>query len=106
MADRVGVINKGELILTERKSDLMHKLGQKQLAIELNEAIREVPAGLASYALTLSPEGRELVYTYDPDSRDGVRKLLEDVGRAGLHLKDLRTSQRSLEDIFVSLVRH
>ncbi len=106
MADRVGVINKGELILTERKADLMHKLGQKQLAIELNDSIREVPAALSAYALTLSPEGRELVYTYDPDNTDGVRKLLDDIGNAGLHLKDLRTTQRSLEDIFVSLVRH
>ena len=106
MADRVGVISKGELILTERKADLMHKLGQKQLAIELNERMSEVPAALSAYALTLAPEGKELIYTYDPDNKAGVATLLDDIKKAGLHLKDLRTTQRSLEDIFVSLVRH
>ena len=106
MADRVGVISKGELILTERKADLMHKLGQKQLVIELKEHIGEIPAVLAAHALTLSPSGTELVYTYDPDNKDGVAALLDGLGKAGLRLKDLRTTQRSLEDIFVSLVRH
>jgi len=106
MADRVGVINKGELILTERKADLMHKLGQKQLVIELNDRIGDVPASLAAHALVLSPAGNELTYTYDTENKDGVATLLDDLKKAGLHLKDLRTTQRSLEDIFVSLVRH
>ena len=104
MADRIGVINKGELILTERKADLMRKLGEKQLVIELNERIGEIPAALAAHTLALSPEGDELTYTYDPDNKDGVASLLDDLKKAGLHLKDLRTTQRSLEDIFVSLV--
>ena len=106
MADRVGVINKGELILTERKADLMHKLGQKQLAVELHDRITEIPTSLAAYELTLSPAGNELVYTYQPENEAGVPSLLDGLKAAGLHLKDLRTTQRSLEDIFVSLVRH
>ena len=106
MADRVGVISKGELILTERKAELMHKLGQKQLVIELKDHIGEVPAALAAHSLTLSPAGNELTYTYDSDRKDGVAALFDDLKNAELHLKDLRTTQRSLEDIFVSLVKH
>jgi ABC-2 type transport system ATP-binding protein len=106
MADRIGVINNGELILTERKADLMRKLGQKQLTIELQSRIGEIPAALAAHELTLSPEGTALAYSYPPDDVAGVPALLDDLRNAGLAIKDLRTSERSLEDIFVSLVRH
>ena len=106
MADRIGVINKGELILTERKADLMRKLGQKQLTIELQNRIGEIPVALASHELKLSSDGSALAYAYPPDDTAGVPALLDDLKKAGLHLKDLRTTERSLEDIFVSLVRH
>jgi ABC-2 type transport system ATP-binding protein len=106
MADRVGVINKGELILVEDKAELMRKLGKKQLILQLDEALAAVPDALAAHHLALATDGHELVYTYDArQGRTGITDLLEDLRRAGLRFKDLRTTQSSLEDIFVDLVR-
>jgi ABC-2 type transport system ATP-binding protein len=106
MADRIGVINKGELILVEDKHELMHKLGQKQLTLQLHEAIDAIPAALDRHDLTLANGGSELIYTYDSQGpRTGITHLLTDLSQAGLRFKDLDTSQSSLEDIFVDLVR-
>ncbi len=106
MADRVGVINKGELILVESKNELMRKLGQKQLTLELRDPIEAVPPALARHRLTLGDGGHELIYTYDTQSeRTGITDLLEDLRAAGLRFKDLSTTERSLEDIFVGLLR-
>ncbi len=106
MADRVGVINKGEIILVEDKAELMRKLGKKQLTLELREPIDTVPAALAAYNLTLAAGGRELTYNYDTKSeRTGITALLDDLHRAGITFADLQTTQSSLEDIFVGLVR-
>ena len=105
MADRIGVINKGELILVEDKAELMTKLGRKQLTLQLHDPLRSVPAALSAYRLELSNDGGELTYTYSSDDgRVGIVDLLKDLGGAGIRFKDLRTTQRSLEDIFVSLV--
>lgn len=105
MADRVGVISKGEIILVEEKAELMRKLGKKQLAVELQAPIRTIPEALSAYALTLADDGRRLVYTYDTRAeRTGITALLQALSAAGLRLRDLQTSQNSLEDIFVSLV--
>jgi len=107
MADRVGVINKGEIILVEEKTALMHKLGKKQLTLQLLQPMSEIPARLSSYGLSLAHDGRELVYTYDTKAeRTGITGLLADLGAAGIGFKDLRTTQTSLEDIFVDLVRN
>ena len=107
MADRIGVINKGELILVEDKAELMHKLGKKQLTLQLHEALEAVPAELQGHHLTLANGGSELVYTYDTQGpRTGITGLLTDLSRAGIRFKDLDTTQSSLEDIFVDLVRH
>jgi len=106
MADRIGVINKGEIILVEEKSRLMQKLGKKQLTVHLLHRIEKVPAELAAHRLTLSPDGDELIYTYDTQAeRTGITALLGDLGAAGIRFKDLSTTQSSLEDIFVDLVR-
>ncbi|MGB6536013.1 MAG: ABC transporter ATP-binding protein [Xanthobacteraceae bacterium] len=106
MADRVGVINKGELILVEEKAELMRKLGRKQLTLELRERLDAVPPALAAYQLSLAADGNELVYTYDTRSeRTGITTLLDELRRAGIRFKDLQTTQSSLEDIFVNLVR-
>jgi len=106
MADRIGVINKGELILVEDKSELMHKLGKKQLTLELHEALKAIPAELDVHHLTLANGGSELVYTYDSQGpRTGITGLLADLSRAGIGFKDIDTTQSSLEDIFVDLVR-
>jgi ABC-2 type transport system ATP-binding protein len=106
MADRIGVISKGEIILVENKVELMRKLGTKQLTLELQQALAAVPAELAAHPLELSAAGNELTYTYDAHSEhSGIAALLEDLDRAGIVFKDLKTSQSSLEDIFVSLVR-
>jgi ABC-2 type transport system ATP-binding protein len=106
MADRVGVINKGEIILVEEKAALMRKLGRKQLTLHLLQEINEIPARLAQYRLNLAHGGRELVYTYDTKAeRTGITGLLDDLAAAGIGFKDLQTTQSSLEDIFVDLVR-
>ena len=106
MADRIGVINKGELILVEDKRELMHKLGKKQLTLELVETIDSIPGTLADHQLTLADAGRELIYTYDSQgTRTGITHLLTDLAQSGIRFKDLDTTQSSLEDIFVDLVR-
>jgi ABC-2 type transport system ATP-binding protein len=106
MADRIGVINKGELILVEDKAELMHKLGRKQLTLQLHQALDAIPAELEGHHLALANGGSELVYTYDTQGpRTGITGLLTDLSRAGIRFKDLDTTQSSLEDIFVDLVR-
>jgi ABC-2 type transport system ATP-binding protein len=106
MADRVGVINKGEVILIEQKAALMRKLGKKQLTLQLDVRLDAVPPALAPYDLTLSPDGEELIYTYDSKGgRSEITSLLAEVGRAGIRFHDLHTNESSLEDIFVRLVR-
>jgi len=106
MADRIGVVSRGELILVEEKAELMRKLGRKQLILHLNEPLAVIPAALAAYGLTLATEGSQLVYTYDTaGERTGITRLLQDLAAAGIVFKDLATEQSSLEDIFVSLVR-
>lgn len=104
MADRIGVIRKGEIILVEDKVALMHKLGKKQLTLQLAHTLAAVPAALSAYPLTLSANGNELTYTYDAQNEhSGIAALLQDLDAAGIAFKDLKTSQSSLEDIFVSL---
>ena len=105
MADRIGVINKGEIILIEDKNELMRKLGQKQLALHLQKKLEAVPAELSAYNLKLAADGMELVFTYDSQvERTGITGLLTDLNRAGIRFRDLQTTQSSLEDIFVGLV--
>jgi ABC-2 type transport system ATP-binding protein len=105
MADRIGVINKGEIILVEDKNELMRKLGQKQLALHLQKKLEAVPAELSAYNLKLAADGMELVFTYDSQvERTGITGLLTDLNRAGIRFRDLQTTQSSLEDIFVGLV--
>ena len=106
MADRIGVINKGELILVEEKAALMRKLGRKELTLELAAPLASVPDALADFALALSPDGHELTYRYDTKAeRTGITRLLQALADAGIRFRDLRTSQSSLEQIFVELVR-
>src|SRR5215470_7435895 len=101
MADRVGVINNGEIILVEDKAELMHKLGKKQLALHLQKKLDAIPAELAAHHLTLADGGNELIYTYDTQGeRTGITGLLGDLNRAGIRFRDLSTTQSSLEDIF------
>ncbi|HYG87708.1 MAG TPA: ABC transporter ATP-binding protein [Azospirillum sp.] len=106
MADRIGVISKGEIILVEDKAALMRKLGKKQLTLHLQSPLDHLPDGLAGYQLELSAGGSELVYTFDAQSEHtGIAGLLKHLGEHGIDFKDLQTSQSSLEEIFVSLVR-
>src|SRR5215210_2818125 len=106
MADRVGVINNGEIILVEDKNELMRKLGRKQLTLQLHGKLDKVPAELASYGLELASEGTELVYTYDSQAgRMDIADLLADLNDAGVTFEDLQTKQSSLEEIFVDLVK-
>ncbi|HEV2532619.1 ABC transporter ATP-binding protein [Phenylobacterium sp.] len=106
MADRVGVISKGELILVEDKKVLMQKLGKKQLTLQLQEPLKAVPAGLTQYDLALGAEGSELTYTFDAQAEHtGIAELLRELSKRGVDFKDLQTQQSSLEEIFVSLVR-
>ena len=105
IADRIGVINHGEIILVEDKAELMRKLGKKQLMLELQTKLDAVPAALAAYNLMLADGGNELIYTYDTQGeRTGITALLRDLNEAGIRFKDLSTTQSSLEDIFVGLV--
>lgn len=105
IADRVGIINQGQLLLVENKQGLMQKLGKKLLIIELKQSIDRLPPELAIYNLVTSKDGNELIYTYDTQGeRTGITALLQSLHEAGLALKDLKTSQSSLEEIFVSLV--
>lgn len=106
MADRIGVINKGEIILVEDKAELMRKLGRKQLTLHLLAPIDALPESLAAYRLELAKGGTELVFTYDTQGeRTGITSLLADLAAAGIRFRDLATEQSSLEDIFVNLVR-
>ncbi len=106
MADRIGVISKGEIILVENKTELMHKLGKKQLTLQLHQQLDALPPELARHNLALVSDGQELVYTYDSQGeRTGITGLLQDLTQAGVRFKDLQTTQSSLEDIFVDLVR-
>jgi len=105
LADRVGVINHGEIILVEEKEKLMRDLGKKQLVLHLQAPLAEVPAQLASYHLELSDDGNDLTYTYDTKQNStGITALLGELRSADIHFSDLETSQSSLEDIFVDLV--
>jgi ABC-2 type transport system ATP-binding protein len=105
MADRIGVINKGELILVENKAELMRKLGQKQLTLKLREPIAALPPALGRHRLMLADDGCKLIYTYDTESEHtGITDLIDDLHVAGVRFKDLATTERSLEDIFVGLV--
>jgi ABC-2 type transport system ATP-binding protein len=106
MADRIGVMTKGEIILVENKAELMRKLGKKQLTLHLLARLEVIPDELAVHQLTLADGGDALNYTYDTQSeRTGITALLQDLNKAGIRFKDLDTSQSSLEDIFVDLVR-
>ena len=105
MADRIGVIRKGELILVEEKTALMRKLGQKQLSLRLKAPLEAVPEALSDYALTLSADGNQLIYTFDAQADEtGIAALLRRLGEQGIDFKELQSDQSSLEDIFVSLV--
>ena len=106
IADRIGVINKGRIVLVEEKAELMMKLGKKQLILDLQQPLASVPAALAAYRLDLAGGGARLVYTYDASMEDtGITALLRDLVAAGIPFKDLKTEQSSLEDIFVTLVK-
>jgi ABC-2 type transport system ATP-binding protein len=106
MADRIGVINKGEIILVEEKAELMRKLGKKQLTLQLQKKLDAIPGVLATRSLALSENGMELVYTYDTQGeRTGITTLLGELSQAGVRFRDLQTKQSSLEEIFVGLVR-
>jgi ABC-2 type transport system ATP-binding protein len=105
MADRVGVINKGELILVEEKAELMRKMGSKRLVLQLDKPLSAVPAHLSKHDLALASDGKELVYTYDTKAeKSGIDELLQALAAAGIAFHDLQTSQSSLEEIFVGLV--
>ncbi len=105
MADRVGVISKGEMILVEEKAELMRKLGKKRLTLQVTNKLEAVPDALSNFNLTISGDGRELSYEYDTQAeRTGVATLLGELTKAGIRIRDLQTTQSSLEDIFVDLV--
>ena len=105
MADRIGVIDKGEIVIVEEKAELIRKLGQKQLTLELLKRLDAIPPGLNGHRLALAAGGHQLIYTYDAQSeRSGITTLLNDLAEAGILFKDLSTQQSSLEDIFVGLV--
>ena len=106
LADRIGVISKGEIILVEDKAELMRKLGRKQLTLQLQMKLATIPPELAAHPLKLAADGTELIYTYDTrGERTGITALLKELNLAGIRFKDLHTTQTSLEDIFVDLVR-
>lgn len=104
MADRIGIINKGEIILVEEKAELMKKLGKKQLTLHLQQPLLEVPAQLAHFQLELAADGNQLIYTYESSEQADITGLLRHLQQVNIDYKDLKTSQSSLEDIFVSLV--
>jgi ABC-2 type transport system ATP-binding protein len=107
MADRIGVINQGEIILVEEKAELMRKLGRKQLKLQLLKQLDSIPTELAAHRIALAADGNELVYTYDTQGeRTGITALLSDLSRTGIRFRDIQTTQSSLEDIFVGLVRN
>ena len=105
MADRIGVINKGEIVLVEEKVELMRKLGKKQLTLQLQQRLAAIPPELSRFKLSIVEDGGTLIYDYDTQAeRTGVATLLGELSRAGLRIRDLQTNQSSLEDIFVGLV--
>ena len=104
MADRIGVINKGALILVEEKTQLMKKLGKKQLTLHLQEPLRQIPPGLESWGLELKTDGEDLVYTVDSANSIDISTLLKRMNELSIVVKDLQMHQSSLEDIFVELV--
>ncbi|HUG58552.1 MAG TPA: ABC transporter ATP-binding protein [Candidimonas sp.] len=107
MADRVGVINNGQIILVEEKKELMRKLGKKQLTLHLHQTLDAIPGSLDAYQLELSNEGSELVYTYDTKRQhNDITALFQSLAEAGIKFNDLQTQQTSLEEIFVKLVRN
>ena len=106
MADRIGVISNGEIILVEEKAELMRKLGEKQLTLQLQDPLDKIPEALAGYGLQLAADGIELIYKYDTQiERAGIAALLADLNGAGIKFRDLQTKQSSLEEIFVDLVK-
>jgi ABC-2 type transport system ATP-binding protein len=106
MADRIGVIHNGEMILIKEKAELMRKLGKKQLTLQLHDRLDEIPAALARYQMKLAADGSELIYTYDSQSEHAdITALLADLDATGTGFKDLSTKQSSLEEIFVDLVK-
>ncbi|MDX1731154.1 MAG: ABC transporter ATP-binding protein, partial [Aurantimonas coralicida] len=106
MADRIGVISRGELILVEDKAELMRKLGHKELTLHLQEPIQRLPDGLDDYDITLAPDGESLTYSYDTTAeRTGIATLMSRLSDAGIRFRDLSTKQSTLEEIFVNLVR-
>ncbi|MDP8926814.1 MAG: ABC transporter ATP-binding protein [Actinomycetota bacterium] len=106
MADRIGVISNGEIVLVDEKADLMRKLGKKRLTLQLHSKLNQVPSELAGYQLELAADGSELIYTYDTKTeRTGITALLADLNGAGIKFNDLQTKQSSLEEIFVDLVK-
>ncbi len=106
MADRVGVINRGEIVLVENKAELMRKLGKKRLTLQVGERLDAIPAALSAFNLTLAGDGHELVYDYDTQAeRTGVATLLGELSKSGVRIRDLHTTQSSLEEIFVDLVQ-
>ena len=106
IADRVGIISKGEILLIQDKAEMMVQMGKKQLVVDLAVPVIEIPAALAAYSLEIGPEGASLIYTYDTKGeRTGITTLLNDLQKAGLQMADMQTRQSSLEDIFVGLVK-
>ena len=106
IADRVGVINNGEIVVVENKQALMQKMGSKQLTLDLLQPISEIPSALGQFNLTLAEQGAQLVYAYDAQQeRTGITALLSALNEVGVKFKDLKTDQSSLEDIFVHLVK-
>jgi ABC-2 type transport system ATP-binding protein len=106
MADRIGVISNGEIILVEDKVELMRKLGKKRLTLQLHSKLDGIPGDLAGYRLELNADGSELIYTYDTQTeRMDIAALLSDLNTTGIKFKDLQTKQSSLEEIFVDLVK-
>ena len=106
IADRVGIINKGELLLIEDKASLMNRLGQKVLKIDLQKSLKKLPKELGKKSVKLSDDGMSLTYVYDTkQKRTGITKLLSDLSNSGINLRDIQTDQSSLEEIFVNLVR-
>lgn len=106
MADRVGVINHGKIIVVEDKDKLMAQLGKKRLTLDLNQVLESIPAKLEEYQLELQSNGMQLVYTYDTQKeRTGISSLLQDLSTSGIHFKDLQTQQSSLEDIFINILQ-
>ena len=107
MADRVGIINNGELLLVEEKKDLLSKMGSKTLIIELTSKIKSIPKSLSSYDLKLLDTGNVIIYNYKrTEEKTGITSLLLDLKKAGLQLSDLNTKQTSLEEIFVDMVKN